>query len=191
MEALQKSIEDLTAMVTKMNTTVGALAPLVPSVSALAALPDSVSSLEKSVKDAGDRLQSVSVSVRRLEEGDFSSGSSIGGKQKNKTDDGLLGQPPPQPHFAPPPPQPHFAPPPPNQHHHRQEDRLEEDQFLLKPKMTFPLYDGVGDPLPWINRCELYFRGHNTPAHRKVWMASLHMTDAAQLWYYHLETVSG
>jgi len=68
---------------------------------------------------------------------------------------------------------------------------MEDDHSFLRPKMVFPSYDGSGDPLPWINRCELYFRGHNTLDHRKVWMASLHLTDAAQLWYYRLEMVQG
>ena len=68
---------------------------------------------------------------------------------------------------------------------------MEDDHSFLRPKMVFPSYDGSGDPLPWINHCELYFRGHNTLDHRKVWMASLHLTDAAQLWYYRLEMVQG
>ncbi|XP_066351724.1 uncharacterized protein [Miscanthus floridulus] len=29
-------------------------------------------------------------------------------------------------------------------------------------KLSFPTYDGKEDPLPWINRCEQFFRGQKT-----------------------------
>ena len=74
---------------------------------------------------------------------------------------------------------------------HQQRTEQYGDDHFLKPKMVFPSFHGTEDLLPWLNRCELYFRGHNMPEHHRVWVASLHMTDAAQLWYYHLETVSG
>lgn len=46
--------------------------------------------------------------------------------------------------------------------------------------------------LPWLNGCEIYFRGQNTPSRRRVWLASVHMTDAAELWwYYKLEMNNG
>ena len=189
MDAVLKALEDMKTTMTQMNSTMETLAPLAPSVADLAALPGKVSDLQKSMKDAGDHLQSVSVAVKRLESGDRSSGSSnqnyrpppmCDSKLKGAADDdGVLGSPPPV--FSTPPIQPLQQP---------RVDQYEEDRFL-KPKMVFPSFDGTCDPLPWLNRCELYFRGHNTPEHRKVWMASLHMTDAAQLWYYHLETVSG
>jgi len=185
MDALQQSIEDLKTLMEKMNTTVSALEPLVPSVASLVALPTSVESLQQTMKEAGDHLKSVTVAVKRLEVGDRSSGSSD--TQKSAEDDGVLG---PRPRHPPPPP---FPRPPPVQARYGapRVDLVEDEQSILKPKMVFPSYDGTGDPLPWINRCDLYFRGHNTPEHRKVWMASLHTTDAAQLWYYRLETAQG
>ena len=68
---------------------------------------------------------------------------------------------------------------------------MEDNRSFLKPKMMFPSYDGSNDVLLWINCYGLYFYSENTPEHKKVWMASLHMTDATQLWYYLLETVRG
>jgi len=151
MEGLQQSVDELKTLIEKMNTTVTALAPLVPSVATLVAM----ASLEKS---------------------------------KNKEDDGQLG---PLPYRPPLPPPPVTQPPV----HPRYSDHLpetqEDDHSFLRPRMVFPSFDGASDPLPWINCCELYFHSHNTPDHKKVWMASLHMTDAAQLWYYRFEMIQG
>jgi hypothetical protein len=33
-------------------------------------------------------------------------------------------------------------------------------------KLDFPKFDGSGDSLPWLNRCEHYFRIHHTPEHK-------------------------
>lgn len=53
-------------------------------------------------------------------------------------------------------------------------------------KLLFPIYDGKEDLLHWLNRCEQFFKGHQT-MEEKVWLASYHMTGAAQHWYYRLE----
>ena len=70
MDAVVKALEDMKTTMTQMNSTMETLAPLAPSVADLAALPGKVSDLQKSMKDAGDHLQSVSVAVKRLESGD-------------------------------------------------------------------------------------------------------------------------
>jgi hypothetical protein len=36
-------------------------------------------------------------------------------------------------------------------------DDEEDDGFPTSHKMEFLKYDGVGDPMPWLNRCERYF----------------------------------
>jgi hypothetical protein len=54
-------------------------------------------------------------------------------------------------------------------------------------KMEFPKYDGTGDLLPWLNRCERYFRIRHTLEHQRVAYASFYLTDDAQLWYHRLE----
>jgi hypothetical protein len=59
------------------------------------------------------------------------------------------------------------------------------------PKINFPCYNGVGDPLPLINKCRTYFRGMGTPADERVWMASLHMDEQAAEWYCTLEADYG
>nr|AAL82656.1 retrotransposon protein, putative, unclassified [Oryza sativa Japonica Group]AAM18147.1 Putative gag-pol polyprotein [Oryza sativa Japonica Group] len=54
-------------------------------------------------------------------------------------------------------------------------------------KLDFPKFDGRGDPLPFLNRCEQFFRGQRTPEDNKVWLASYHLLDGAQQWYTRLE----
>jgi hypothetical protein len=56
-----------------------------------------------------------------------------------------------------------------------------------QPKIKFPRYDGESEPLPWLYRCESYFRSTRTLQAEQVWLASLHMDGAAAEWYYVLE----
>ena len=56
-----------------------------------------------------------------------------------------------------------------------------------EPNLNFPHYDGESDPLPWLNKCEGFFRGYRTLQEDKVWMASLHLDGTAAQWYYQLE----
>ncbi|XP_062183145.1 uncharacterized protein LOC133887211 [Phragmites australis] len=58
-------------------------------------------------------------------------------------------------------------------------------------KLEFPRYDGKTDPLPWLTRCEQFFRGQKTEEQHKVWLASYHMDDNAHHWYFHLERSHG
>jgi hypothetical protein len=39
-----------------------------------------------------------------------------------------------------------------------------------EPNLNFPHYDDELDPLPWLNKCEGYFRGYLTLLEDKVWM---------------------
>ncbi|WVZ48948.1 hypothetical protein U9M48_000334 [Paspalum notatum var. saurae] len=57
--------------------------------------------------------------------------------------------------------------------------------------LEFPVYDSTSDPLPWLNRCEAFFWVQQTPDDQRVGYASLHMSDAAQLWFTRLERNSG
>jgi hypothetical protein len=68
---------------------------------------------------------------------------------------------------------------PPNGCHHDDED---DDGLLISQKMEFWKYDDIGDPLPWLNRCERYFRVRCTPENRHVAYACFYLTDDAQLW---------
>ena len=58
-------------------------------------------------------------------------------------------------------------------------------------KLEFPTYDGSVDPLNWLNQCEQFFRGQQTIASQRTWLASYHMKGAAQTWYYALEQDEG
>ena len=107
MDSLLKALEDMKATMTQMNSTMETLAPLAPSAADLAALPGKVADLQKSVRDAGDQLQSISVAVKRLESG-IRSAESSSAKQKVSAGDGLMGAPLLQHHRPPPPPQTSF-----------------------------------------------------------------------------------
>jgi hypothetical protein len=39
----------------------------------------------------------------------------------------------------------------------RRHDGEEDDGFPTSHKMEFSKYDGVGNPMPWLNQCECYF----------------------------------
>ncbi|XP_072151436.1 uncharacterized protein [Setaria viridis] len=58
-------------------------------------------------------------------------------------------------------------------------------------KLDFPRYDGKSDPLLFINRCESYFCQQRTMAEERVWLASYHLEDVAQLWYTQLQEDEG
>lgn len=58
-------------------------------------------------------------------------------------------------------------------------------------KLEFPTYDGSVDPLNWLNQCDQFFRGQRTLASERTWLASYHLREAAQMWYYALEKDEG
>jgi hypothetical protein len=58
-------------------------------------------------------------------------------------------------------------------------------------KLRFPKYDGTKDPLPWLNRCNQFFRATQTPNNEKVLLAAFYMQGVAQQWYYRLERNQG
>jgi hypothetical protein len=74
------------------------------------------------------------------------------------------------------------------------EAALEFTQGQVVPrfyKLEFPTYDGTVDPLNWINQCEQFFRGQGTLASDRTWLASYHLTGAAQTWYFAIEQDEG
>lgn len=59
------------------------------------------------------------------------------------------------------------------------------------PKLNSPHFDGESYPLPWLNKCDHFFRGHQVMEEEKVWTAALHLEGAAAEWYCHLERDTG
>jgi hypothetical protein len=58
-------------------------------------------------------------------------------------------------------------------------------------KLRFPKYDGTEDPLPWLNRCDQFFRATRTPDNEKVLLAAFYEHGVTQQWYYRLERNQG
>jgi hypothetical protein len=58
-------------------------------------------------------------------------------------------------------------------------------------KLLFPTYDGTEDPLPWLNRCNQFFRIQETSEAGKVFLASFYVPDEASQWFTLLERNQG
>jgi hypothetical protein len=58
-------------------------------------------------------------------------------------------------------------------------------------KLLFPTYDSTEDPLPWLNRCEQFFRIQSTEEAGKVFLAAFYMTGDAAQWYALVERNHG
>jgi hypothetical protein len=58
-------------------------------------------------------------------------------------------------------------------------------------KLIFPTYDGLEYPLPWLNRCDQFFRVQETPVAGKVFLAAFYKTGEASQWYTLLERNCG
>jgi hypothetical protein len=87
---------------------------------------------------------------------------------------------------------------PPDCHHQgsrrrqvRDEDDGGEDIIPTTHKLEFTKYDGIGDPLPWLNRCEWYFTVRRTSEPKRVALAACYLLDDAQLWFHRLELNGG
>jgi hypothetical protein len=52
-------------------------------------------------------------------------------------------------------------------------------------------FDGHDDLLPFINKCEHYFRDQHSREEEKVWLAAVHLQDEVQQWYMRLESNEG
>jgi hypothetical protein len=73
----------------------------------------------------------------------------------------------------------------------RDEEDGGEDIIPTTHKLEFPKYDGTGDPLPWLNRCERYFTVRRTPEPKRVALAACYLLDDAQLWFHRFELNGG
>jgi hypothetical protein len=58
-------------------------------------------------------------------------------------------------------------------------------------KLDFPTFDGGGDPLLFLNRCEHYFRGQRTVEEERVWLAAFPSARAGAAMVYAASTRRG
>ncbi|CAO2204471.1 unnamed protein product [Urochloa humidicola] len=199
---LAKSVKDASTKIEELAAKLDKLAPLAPMASKLADLPDKVVTLQAASFEHSEQVRALNLAVIRLEK------SQPDGKRreeettdKGASNDGPLPKrpagsapPPLPPPFRETPPPPFREPPP---HRHRRgpldddDDDSADPRFHPRARIEFPTFDGKEDPLPWLNRCETFFRCQNTPERRRVTYAALHLTGTAQLWYYRLELTSG
>uniref|UniRef100_A0A7N0ZSV2 Retrotransposon gag domain-containing protein n=1 Tax=Kalanchoe fedtschenkoi TaxID=63787 RepID=A0A7N0ZSV2_KALFE len=189
MEGLSKQLEDILAQLATINTTMATLTPLGPHVAQLAALPAIVNNLQASVTDGARQIQAVNLAVSRLGKARQPADNiELADNQDYGHNDGVLGRGPDQ--FS----RSAHQPRPGGSGGVRGPYAEDSDDSRAPPrfhKIDFPMFDGKEDPLPWLNRCEQFFRGQCTSEDHKVWYASIHMTGVAQLWYYRLEMNSG
>jgi hypothetical protein len=53
------------------------------------------------------------------------------------------------------------------------------------------MFNGIDDPLPWLNRCERFFHVCQTLDDKKVAFATFYLLDDAQLWFHRMELNGG
>jgi hypothetical protein len=58
-------------------------------------------------------------------------------------------------------------------------------------KVEFPKFDGSSNLMPWLNRCEHYFKLRNTLENKQVQVASFYQLDDTQVWYHRIELNKG
>ena len=56
-----------------------------------------------------------------------------------------------------------------------------DDGFHPRAKLEFPTFDGKEDPLPWLNRCETFFRGQHARCTQDVVRIPAHDRTCAAL----------
>jgi hypothetical protein len=197
---LKTLLEKLSAKIDDMTVSLDKLAPLAPVADQLASISAKVVSLQSTAYENSEQVRALNLALIRSEN------SQRQGKEST-TEDSAVGdqfppdkskqgpKPPPFPERPreppPPPPKDRYGPPP---YAHRgpyDDDDDFDNRFHPRVRLEFLSFDGKEDPLPWLNRCEMFFRGQNTPERRRVWYAAMHLTRSAQLWYARLELTSG
>jgi hypothetical protein len=197
-KSVADSLRELAATVNNLATklddpTVGVdrLAPLAPVASKLAALPEKVTALQSSALDNTEQVKALNLALYRVESAQRDCKAHVA---EDGDDSGETGKAPPKP-----PPKsgatgeqpPFHHEPPPRNPYREEEDDYTDTRFHPRARLEFPTFDGKEDPLSWLNRCETFFRGQNTPERRRVWYAAMHLTGSAQLWYSRLELTAG
>ena len=161
------TVNNFSAKFDEIAVKVDRLAPLAPMASKLAALPDKIVALQAAAFENTQEVRALNLAVIRVESAQHD-GKAPAGDDEETAVHSVNGPPK---HGSKPPPRPHpplFRPePPPFRPDPRDQWREEEDDiidscFHPRVRLKFPSYDGKEDPLPWLNRCETFFRGQNT-----------------------------
>ncbi|EEE55062.1 hypothetical protein OsJ_02776 [Oryza sativa Japonica Group] len=175
LDEIAKNLTSMAAQISDLARKMSTLEPLVPLAAKLDKLPDRVTQVQASAFEYSEQVRALNLAVERVEASQ---------RAATTNPSGLVSR---QPRDNTPPQDDADARSRRDQHG---DDTAIDNSFLPRAKLEFPTYDGKGDPLPWLNRCET-FRGQKTPETRKVWYASLHLIGDAQLWYYRIELNSG
>jgi hypothetical protein len=193
-DGIKEALEKLTATLDKIQATqesmqasLDKLAPLAPLADQLAAIPAKVTSLQSSAYENAEQIRALNLAVIRAEKSLREENGAVGGdadasvhsivkplKHPRAPSDRLRQ------------PREQFV-----DHQEAGGDHHDDSRFHPRVRLEFPCFDGKEDPLPWLNRCETFFRGQGTPEDRQMWYAAMHLTDAAQLWYARLKLTAG
>jgi hypothetical protein len=175
LDEIAKNLTSMAAQISDLARKMSTLEPLVPLAAKLDKLSDRVTQVQASAFEYSEQVRALNLAVERVEASQRAATTNPSGSVSRQPRDN--------------------TPPQDDADARSRRDRHGDDtaidnSFLPRAKLEFPTYDGKGDPLPWLNRCET-FRGQKTPETRKVWYASLHLIGDAQLWYYRIELNSG
>jgi len=187
LETISTTLRDLGAKFDDLAVKVDRPAPLAPVATKHAALLEKVVTLQSATFENMEQVHALNLALIRVESAQHDN-KAPAQEDVDATDDSVNNQrdhgpkPPPRtdPPFQPLPcTEPTFRPPP--RDRFREEDDYVDSHFHPRVHLEFPTFDGKEDPLPWLNRCETFFRGQNTPERRRVWYAAMHLTGTAQL----------
>lgn len=143
-DVMCKTLANLTGKLSDLTTQFAALKLLIPLAKKLDDIHEKVTALQASAFENSEQVRALNLTVACLEQGHRD------GKQPSDPDpDGRIRTR--------------------REHtdHHEPDDTRDARPFSCA-KLEFLLFDGRDDPLPWLNCCETFFRGQETPNNRKV-----------------------
>jgi hypothetical protein len=189
LEKLTAEIKDLKTAQQEIKSPLDKLAPIVPVVDQLAIVPSKVVTLQSAAFDNAEQVRALNLALIRVENLQREGKAAVA-EDADASDHSA--------NFAPKAGSKQHKPPPEctrdwtlDQSRGGDEDQNDDNRFHPRVCLEFPTFDGKEEPLPWLNRCETFFRGQGTPETRRGWYAAMHLTGVAQLWYARLELTEG
>lgn len=70
---------------------------------------------------------------------------------------------------------------------HRNDEGTGGSGTNCRCKLEFPRYDGSTDPLPWMSRCNYYFRHQRVVGEEKMSIVAPHLEHDPQYWFLKLD----